>query len=92
MYPVEVRAEAEEKGDKYNRDNNNMYDFSGGTRWRSSLRYWATIPKVTCSIPDGVTGNFSLTQPFRPIFSVSNINEYKEYFLGGGGGVKAAGA
>jgi len=89
MYPAEVRDEAEEKVDKYNRDNNNMYDFFGGTRLRSSLRHCATSRKVACSIPDGATGNFSLTQLFRPIYSAPNINEYREYFLGGG--IKAAG-
>jgi hypothetical protein len=49
--------------------------------------------KVAGSIPDGVTGVFPLTYFFRPHYgpgvdSVSNWNEYQEYFLG----VKAAGA
>jgi len=32
-----------------------------GTRWRSWLRHCATSGKVAGSIPDGVTGFFSLT-------------------------------
>jgi len=41
--------------------------------------------------------NWSLTESFRPHYgpsvdSASNRNEYQEYFLGEGGGLKAAGA
>jgi hypothetical protein len=57
------------------------------------LRYCATNRKVAGSIPDGVIGIFSLTLSFRSHYgpgvdSVSNRNEYQEYFLG----VKAVGA
>jgi hypothetical protein len=53
------------------------------------LRYCATSRNVAGSIPYGVIGIFSLIS-FRPhyvsgIDSVSNRNEYQEYFLGGKG-------
>jgi hypothetical protein len=65
----------------------------GGTRSRSWLRHCATSRKVAGSIPDGVSGFFSLPLFFRPQYgpgvnSASNRNEYQECFLG----VKAAGA
>ena len=58
----------------------------------SWLRHCATSRKVAGSIPDGVTGIFSLTSSFRPHYvpgvdSASNRNEYQKYFLQ----VKAAG-
>jgi hypothetical protein len=60
-------------------------------RWRSSLRHCAISRTVAGSIPNGVTGNFSLTESFRPHYvpgfdSASNRNEYQEYLLGGKGG------
>jgi len=73
---------------------NYTYIFEGGgrvgTRWRSWLRHCATSWKVAGSIPDGVIGIFHWHNPSsRPgVESVSNRNEYREYFLGG---VKAAG-
>jgi len=36
---------------------------SGGTRWRSWLRYCATRRRLTGSIPGGVTGNFHWHKP-----------------------------
>ena len=54
-------------------------------RWRSWWRYSDTSQKVAGSIPDGVSGIFYCNSPFE---SVSNKNEYQEYFLG----VKATGA
>ena len=59
-------------------------------RW---LRCSATNRKVTGSIPAGVSGFFIDIKSFRSHYgpgadSVSNINEYQEYFLG----LKAAGA
>jgi len=58
-------------------------------RWRSWLRHCATSWKVASSIPDVVIGIFH-RQSFWPyygpgIYSVSNRNEYQEYFLQGGG-------
>jgi hypothetical protein len=35
------------------------YITNGGTRWRSWLRHYATIRKVTSSIPDVVIGVFN---------------------------------
>ena len=57
------------------------------------MRHCATSRKVADSIPDGVTGFFSLTYFFRSHYgpgvdSASNRNEYQECFLR----VKAAGA
>jgi hypothetical protein len=64
-----------------------------GTRWRSWLMHCATSRKVAGSIPDGVIGICHWHIFFRPHYgfgvdSVSNRNEYQEYFLR----VKAAGA
>jgi hypothetical protein len=64
-----------------------------GTRWRSWLGHCATTRKVASSISDGVIGIFHWHYPsgrtISPgVDSVSNRNEYQEYFLG----VKAAGA
>ena len=64
-----------------------------GTRWHSWLRHCATSKKVAGSIPDGVIGIFHRYNPSGRskapgVDSASNINEYKEYFLG----VKTAGA
>jgi len=39
----------------------NGYTEPWGTRWRSWLRHCATSRKVAGSIPDGVSGFFSLT-------------------------------
>jgi hypothetical protein len=67
----------------------------GGTRWRNWMRHCATSRKVAGSIPNGDTGIFidiilpATLWPWGD--SASNINEYQEYFLWGGGG-KAAGA
>ena len=59
-----------------------------GTRcwWCSWLRHCITSRKVADSIPDGVIGMFPLTYSFRSHYgpgvdSVSNRNEYQEYFL-----------
>jgi len=57
------------------------------------LRCCATNRKDTGSIPDGVIGIFIDIKSFRShygpgVVSVSNINEYQEYFLR----VKEAGA
>jgi hypothetical protein len=56
-----------------------------GTRWRSWLRHYATSRKVAGLIPDGVIGIFHWHNPSGPtgVNSVSNRNEYQEYFLGG---------
>ena len=45
-------------------------------QWCSQLRHCATRQKVAGSIPDGVAS-------MAVVDSVSNRNEYKEYFLGG---------
>jgi hypothetical protein len=58
-----------------------------GTRWRSWLRYCATSRKVAGSIPDDITGIFhSLPHYGLGVDSVSDRNEYQEYFLRLGGG------
>jgi len=59
--------------------------------WHSWLRNCATSWKDTGSIPGGSLWNFSLTLSFLlhygfGIDSVSNRNEYQEYFLEGKGG------
>jgi len=64
-----------------------------GTAVAQWLRCCATNRKVAGSIPDGVSGFFIDIKSFRSHYgpgvdSVSNRNEYQEYFLG----VKAAGA
>jgi hypothetical protein len=64
-------------------------------RRRSWLKHCKSR-KVAGSIPNGVTGIF-VDLSFRPHYgsgvdSASNRNEYREYFLGEGWGVKAAGA
>jgi len=64
-----------------------------GTAVAQWLRCCATNRKVAVSIPAGVTGFFIDIKSFRSHYgpgvdSVSNRNEYQEYFLG----VKAAGA
>jgi hypothetical protein len=46
------------------------------------MRHCATNRKAGDSIPDGVTGIFH----GPGVDSVSNRNEYQEYFLGGKGG------
>jgi len=38
-----------------------LHGVKGGTRWRSWLRHCATSQKVAGSIPDGVSGFFSLS-------------------------------
>ena len=58
---------------------------------RSLLRHRATSRKVADSIPDGVTGIFHWHNPAGRTMalgsnSVSNRNEYQEYFLGDNGG------
>ena len=63
----------------------------GVTRWPSWLRHRAISRKFRGSIPDGVMAIFHSHNPSRPHYgpgvdSVSNINEYQEYFLGGKGG------
>ena len=65
----------------------------GGTAVALWLRYYATNRKVAGSIPAGVSGSFIDIKSFRSHYgpgvdSVSNRNEYQEYFLE----VKAAGA
>ena len=64
-----------------------------GTAVAQWLRCCATIQKVAGSIPAGVIGFFIDIKSFRSHYgpgvdSVSNRNEYQEYFLG----VKAPGA
>ena len=62
-----------------------------GTRWRSLLRHCATPRKIAVSIPDGVIGSFHNNSGIHNdpgVDSVSNRNEYQDYFLG----IKAAGA
>jgi len=64
-----------------------------GTAVAQWLRCYATIRKVAGSIPAGVSEFFIDIKSFRSHYgsrvdSVSNRNEYQEYFLG----VKAAGA
>jgi len=59
--------------------------------WRSWLRHCATSRKFAGSIPEGVTGIFSLIYSFRPQYgpgvdSASDRNNYQEYFLRGKGG------
>jgi hypothetical protein len=56
----------------------------------TDLNYFTTLEIVEGSVPNGVIG-ISLTWSFRPHYgpgvdSVSNINEYQEYFLGDKGG------
>jgi len=68
-----------------------LYMFIRGTRWHSWLRNCATSWKDTGSIPGGSLWNFSLTLSFLLYYgpgvdSVSNRNEYQEYFLEGKGG------
>jgi len=58
--------------------------------WHSWLRHCTTSRKVAGSNRHGVTGIFHW-QSFRPHYgpgvdSISNRNEYQEYFLGWGGG------
>ena len=60
------------------------------------LRHCATSRKVAGSIPDGVTGIFHWLLSFRTHYgpgvdTVTNMNEYQGYLLGGGG-LKSAGA
>ena len=59
-----------------------MHVYVWGTRWRSWLRHYATSLKVAGSIPDGVIGIFHWYNP-PGVDSVSNKNEYQEYFLRG---------
>ena len=66
---------------------------TGGPPMAQWLRCCATNRKFAGSIPDGVSGFFIYTKPFRSHYgpgvdSASNRNEYQEYFLE----VKAAGA
>jgi hypothetical protein len=70
------------------------FSCSRDTRWRRWLRHCATRRKVAGSIPDSVTGIFHRHKSSRPpdgpgVDSVSNRNDYQEYFLGG---VQAASA
>jgi len=70
-----------------------MYRYIRGTAVAQCLRFFATNWKVTSSIPGGVVGFFidikSCLSHYGPdVDSVSNRNEYQEYFLV----VKAAGA
>jgi len=63
----------------------------GGTAVAQWLRCCATSRKVAGSIPAGVSAFFidikSFLSHYDPeVDSVSNINEYQEYFLGGKGG------
>ena len=63
-----------------------------GTAVAQWLRCFATIRKVSGSIPAGVSGFFVDIKSFQlhygpGVDSASNRNAYKEYFLG----VKAAG-
>jgi len=65
-----------------------LYMFIRGTWWHSWLRNCATSWKDTGSIPCGSLSNFSLTLSFLlhygpGVDSVSNRNEYQEYFLEG---------
>ena len=58
----------------------------GDTRWRTWLRHCATSRKVAGTIPSVVTGIFHWHNPSGPHYgpgvdSVSNRNEYQEYFL-----------
>ena len=67
--------------------------FKLGTAVAQWLRCCATNRKVAVSIPVSVSGLFIDIKSFRShyvagIDSVSNINEYQEYFLG----IKVAGA
>ena len=62
-----------------------------GTAVAQWLRCCATNQKVVDSIPAGVNGFFIDKKSFRSHYgpgvdSVSNRNEYREYFLGGKGG------
>ena len=58
-----------------------------GTPRRSGLRHCAKNRKVAGSIPDGIIGIFHWHIPSGPgVDSVSNRNEYQEYFLGGNSG------
>jgi len=67
--------------------------YAQGTAVAQRLRCCATNRKVAGSIPAGVSGIFIDIKSFRShygpgIDSVSNRNEYQDYFLG----VKATGA
>jgi hypothetical protein len=61
----------------------------GGTWWRDRLRHYATSRRVAGLIPDAITGIFHWLNPsgriIPGVYFVSNINEYKEYILGGTG-------
>ena len=64
-----------------------------GTAVAQCLRFCATNRKIAGSIPAGVSGFFIDIKSFRSHYgpgvdSVSNRNEYQEYFLG----IKLAGA
>ena len=70
-----------------------MYMYIWGTAVPQWLRCCVTNLKVAGSIPAGVIGFFIDIKSFRSHYgpgadSVSNRNEYREYFVG----VKAAGA
>ena len=71
----------------------NIYTFRRGATVGQLFRYCAKNREVAGSIPAGVNGFFIGIKFFRSHYglgvdSVSNRNEYREYFLG----VKAAGA
>jgi hypothetical protein len=70
-----------------------LYMFRAGTAVAQWLRCCATNRKVAGSIPATVSGFFIDIKSFRSHYdtgvdSASNINEYREHFLG----VKVAGA
>jgi hypothetical protein len=65
--------------------------FLSPSRCHSWLRHCAISWKAASSIPDGINGIFLLAESVGlhydlGIDSVSNINEYQEYFLGVKGG------
>jgi hypothetical protein len=51
---------------------------SGGTRWRSCLRHYATSRKVAISIPDKVIGFFSWPSPSRHIMALVSTQPLTE--------------
>jgi hypothetical protein len=64
---------------------------SGGTRWRSWLRHYATSRKVAGSIPDDVIRFFQCTESFQSHYgsgvdSAFKRNEYQESCWGVEGG------
>jgi hypothetical protein len=70
-----------------------VFQYSGGTRWRSRLRHCATNRKVAGSIPDGTIGIFHCHNPSRCTMALgltqplTEMSTRKVFW-----GVKAAGA